>query len=75
LIDNVNNFTLEKIDACRSFYEQYIDNLYTKRLLSLDDAFTYKEIFPLFEPFYVFYDAEKSKYQPLSELSNSVFKE
>ncbi len=37
--------------------------------LKLDDAATYKEVFPLFEPFYVFYDAAPESYESLAQVA------
>lgn len=65
---------LENFDiaALRSFYEQYVDLLLRKNLISIDDAALYKEVFPMFEPYYVFYDEDKSYYEDLAEISKRV---
>ncbi len=50
-----------------------MDLLLAQRLLTPDDAATFKEVYPLFEPFYVDYDQGLHSYQALDELSRSVF--
>ena len=44
----------EQVDNVRSFYEQYVETLYSRNLISKDDRRTYKEVFPLFDPNYVY---------------------
>ena len=46
----------------RSLYDQYLQCLADKNLISPDDLINYSSIFPLFKPVYVFYDEEKSFY-------------
>lgn len=72
LADNRGNLTLEKIDRIRKLYGQFNDSLYQRNLISLDDCHTYKEVFPLFDPFYVFYDEKESFYEALDKVSEQI---
>lgn len=64
---------IDEINALRGFYEQYVDILARKNLISLDDAATYKEVYTMFEPEYAFYDEDTSYYPSLEAVSQSVF--
>ncbi len=70
--DELQGINLEKIARARDFFADYIDLLQRKNLISLDDANTYKEIYPLFEPVYVFYDEKKDFYTDLREVSREI---
>jgi hypothetical protein len=70
--DVLPDLTLEKIDIAREFFADYIDKLQRKNLISLDDACTFKEIYPLFEPMYVFYDEDKEFYQDLADVAKDI---
>jgi adenylate kinase len=48
--------TMEAIDAIRAHYEKFLELLLQKSLISKDDCHNFKDIYPLFEPFYVTYD-------------------
>ena len=37
-------------------YEHYLGILAAKNLISTDDLHNFKDVYPLFEPFYVTYD-------------------
>lgn len=56
------------IDRARAFYERFVDGLAERHLATLDDAATWREIFPLFEPFFIFYDGPADAYEPLTAL-------
>lgn len=58
-----------EIDRVRAFYERFVALLSSRNLISLDDEATYREIFPLFEPFYVFYDGPPGSYEPLDQVA------
>ncbi len=51
---------LATVTRLRSFYEQFVTLLVARSLISDDDAAVYRECYPLFEPFYVNYDASTS---------------
>jgi hypothetical protein len=63
---------LETVDRVRGFYEQFVDVLVDKSLISLDDALTYKEVYPLYPPFYVFYDEQEGFYPDLARVSRRI---
>lgn len=63
---------LARIEAVRGFYEQFIDILKEKSLISLDDALTWTEVYPLFEPFYVFYDEGFATYEDLAAVARRI---
>lgn len=45
----------------RSFYEQFVDKLRMRDVISFDDAETYKEVYPLFDPCYVGYESKSGE--------------
>lgn len=47
---------MEEIGRIRGFYEQFLHLLRDRCLISAEDAATWAEVYPLFEPFYVDYD-------------------
>jgi adenylate kinase len=63
---------IETIDRLRSFYEQYVDLLLEKNLISTDDARTYREVYPLFPPVFVHYDEQEGYYTELAEVSRHI---
>ncbi|MBZ5708420.1 hypothetical protein [Nannocystis pusilla] len=62
-----------EIARARAFYERFVDGLAEQHLASLDDAATWREVFALVEPFYVFYDGPREAYEPLAEAAARVF--
>jgi hypothetical protein len=52
------------IDQIRSSFENFVTALGGKNLISLDDVHNFKDMYPLFEPFYVTYD-KNEKYPDL----------
>lgn len=46
----------------KALFNSYISALCGLNLIQFDEASTYKEIFPVFPPFYVNYDADKNNY-------------
>lgn len=56
---------LPEIARARAFYERFVDGLAERHLATLDDAATWREVFALVEPFYVFYDGPEGSYEPL----------
>ncbi len=58
------------ISAVRASYEKYVDLLATNNLISSDDAHNYRDIYPLFEPFYVSYD----KHEAYPDLALTAYK-
>jgi adenylate kinase len=62
----------DTIDRLRGFYEQYVDLLLEKNLLSTDDARTYREVYPLFPPVFVHYDEQEGFYADLTEVSRRI---
>lgn len=59
------------IDDCRFYYTTFINILKDKNLINEDDYHTYKDIYPVFSPFYVFYDKEAKKENSLNEIKNN----
>ena len=58
-----------EVDRARGFFEQFVDILAEKSLISLDDASTFKEVYPLFEPVFAFYDEVPSAYDDLAKVA------
>lgn len=73
LLDKANvGFSLDEVNHMRAFFGQYVDSLVEHNQLQLDDALTYKQVHPLFEPFYVFYDEDPQFYEGLPEISERI---
>ncbi|MFT4977946.1 MAG: hypothetical protein ACI8S6_003854 [Myxococcota bacterium] len=66
----MDQWTLSDVRRLRGFFDQYLDLLCGRRLISEDDRDTWREVFPLFEPRYVDYDVAPS--QPLSAVAQQV---
>lgn len=47
-----------RIAALRGFFDQYVDLLHARRLISADDRAVYRELYPAFAPCFVEYDVE-----------------
>jgi adenylate kinase len=60
------------IVTTRLFYESFLELLLKKNLLSKDDCHNFKDIYPLFEPFYVTYDDHIDAYPHLQHLSHAL---
>jgi len=56
---------LAEIGRARAFYERFVEGLAERHLATIDDAETWREVFALVEPFYVFYDGPQAAYEPL----------
>jgi hypothetical protein len=69
LLENRGRLDLERIQRVRAFYEGFLALLVERNLISLDDQRIYQEVFPLFEPFYVFYDGAPEDYEPLAQVA------
>jgi hypothetical protein len=50
-------------------HERFVDGLAERHLATLDDALTWREVFALVEPFYVFYDGPRDGYEPLERVA------
>lgn len=59
---------LEGMASVRSFYDQFVDILWQRKLLTSDDRATFKGVFPLLAPGFAFYDEDEDFYEPLSKL-------
>ena len=63
---------VEAIDRLRGFYEQYVDLLLARNLISTDDARTYREVYPLFPPVFAHYDEQGDFYSDLAAVSRRL---
>ena len=72
VLEHSDGITLEEVERGRAHYEQGVDILQQKNLITPDDAITYKEVYPLFEPYYVFYDEEQGFYEDLPSISKRI---
>ena len=57
----------------RLFFNLYVDKLMEENLISLNEGELYKEVVPLFEAYYVFYDSNL-KYNEIQEILDKEFK-
>jgi inosine/xanthosine triphosphate pyrophosphatase family protein len=79
--EKIKNFILDKnslsfrdIQNVRGLYEQYLDILFDKGLVSKDDKLLYSEIFPIFKPSFANYDKGIEKYQNISDVWVNILK-
>ncbi len=60
-LDRHPHLNLEDMNNIRAFYGEFTETLRKKGLIDFDDAHTFKTVYPLFEPSYVFYDQRKNE--------------
>jgi hypothetical protein len=58
---------LDEIDRIRAYYDDHVDSLAHRNLISLDDASVYKEIYPLFDPFFVSYSDDGQSLEQIAQ--------
>jgi hypothetical protein len=64
-----HHFDLPLIKRYRDLYHDYLQILEADyHLIHKDDVETYKEVFPLFDSFYVFYDSAVGKKMSLKKM-------
>ena len=56
ITDSSRRITLREINGMRTHYEQFLDLLVSRRLLSHDDRLVYGEMYPVVKPCYINYD-------------------
>lgn len=70
IINYLNNIKdeiqIKDIDFCRNILSSFVDLLLERNLINYDDAHTFKEVFPIFEPCFAFYDEKIDFYKDLS---------
>eukprot|EP00742_Colponemidia_sp_Colp-10_P013576 GILJ01015344.1.p1 GENE.GILJ01015344.1~~GILJ01015344.1.p1 ORF type:complete len:1210 (+),score=145.61 GILJ01015344.1:690-4319(+) len=66
-------FSIVDIDEMRAVYEQCLQTMVNRTLISKDDMQTFKEVYPLFDPFYMTYDHDASHYEDLDVVSRRAF--
>lgn len=54
----VERLELADVQRLRGFFDQYVDLLHERRLISADDRAVFREVYPAFAPFFVEYDVE-----------------
>lgn len=71
-LQHSGNYSIEEIYQIRNFYNQFIDQLSEENRIQSDDAATFKEVCPLFEPFFTFYDEDQAFYEDLKTISERL---
>jgi inosine/xanthosine triphosphate pyrophosphatase family protein len=69
-----DKLSFQEIQNVRGLYEQYLDILFEKGLISGDDKITFSEFFPIFKPSFANYDKGIEKYQNISDVWISILK-
>lgn len=59
----------------RGLYEDYLSQLLSMNLINDDDFETYKETYPIFDSFFVFYDKNKDYYESIESICRNVLGE
>ncbi len=49
---------LDDVQRLRAVFDQYVDLLHARRLISADDRAVFREVYPAFAPFFVEYDVD-----------------
>ena len=63
------HFDLPLIQRYRQLYMDYLESLAAVDLLHQDDVATYKEVYPIFDSFYVFYDNQQAAVSTLQAVA------
>lgn len=71
---NNNILSINQINAIRGFYEQYLNILKSKNLISHDDEITYAETYPIFDPSFTCYDNNFNTYENLNIIWKNILK-
>ncbi|WP_103071796.1 Maf family protein [Aquimarina sediminis] len=67
--------SLSDIRRIRSFYNDYLSLLESEyHLINKDDMETFKEVYPIFDTFFVFYDTSKEKHDNLKQVAAQYLK-
>lgn len=61
-----------EIQRVRMFYNEFVDSLLARNLINHDDAKTYKGVYPLIDPYYVFYDRTIRSLEELHQTSFEI---
>lgn len=72
LLRSLPQVSLEDIDNARTFYGEYVELLSARNCIQTDQVKTFKQVHPLFEPFYVFYDENSDFYEDLTQISERM---
>lgn len=74
LIDGIMNIENNKdIEKVKNIYNMYLNKLVCMDLITTYDFERFKNIFPVFEPFYVFYESKKE--ESFNDILNNIFNE
>jgi len=65
-------FGAEQVREYRAMFGALVDGLQADLHITPDDAAVYREVFPVFDPFYVSYDADVGKYEALKSVSERL---
>ncbi|WP_419420744.1 hypothetical protein ACNVED_05465 [Legionella sp. D16C41] len=66
LVEIKEEIKMENIQFCKTVQNDFIALLLDKNFINYDDAATFKDVFPVFEPCFAFYDEKKEFYRDLS---------
>jgi adenylate kinase len=70
---NQDIILVSEIKKVRNLYTSFLDLLEKNyKLINKDDLETYKDVFPVFDSFFVFYDEDESYYKNLKETSRNI---
>jgi hypothetical protein len=61
----------EDIERLRGVFDSFVDQLRLTSQISADDADVFKEIHPLFDPFFVFYESRRSSFATVKEAAEA----
>lgn len=73
IVDREDLLSFQDIRNVRGLYEQYLDILLEKSLISKDDRVTFAEIYPIFKPSFVDYDKGIDEYKSISDVWKTIY--
>lgn len=63
----------ESVESIMEVFNFYIHKMKNEHIISEEEANTFKNVFPIFDPFFVYYDRKEQPYQSIEDVVSSVF--
>jgi len=70
--DKGGRLEIDAMQSLRCRFEEHVDLLMRRQLISADDALTFKEVCPLFDPCFASYDEPLSGYEQLQKVFQDI---
>jgi hypothetical protein len=63
----------ESIDSINDLFHFYVSKMKTEHIISEEEANTFKNVFPIFDPFFVYYDRKEQPYYHIKDVVKALF--